>query len=42
MQKGRNLLEEFDMCYELSLKMFRKDINDDTWARGVYTDRVPN
>ena len=25
MQKGRNLLEEFDMCYELSLKMFRKD-----------------
>ena len=24
-EKGRNLLEEFDMCYELSLKMFRKD-----------------
>ena len=23
-EKERNLLEEFDMCYELSLKMFRK------------------
>jgi hypothetical protein len=23
-EKERNLLEEFDMCYELSLKMFKK------------------